>query len=179
MRKIIWLFGIVSGLITGAAFFVNVGQSSLNSSSFETLRYALIILVFGLAAFFAVRYIQQKLLLGEMNFSRAFLIGFFIIIIASVVHCLMWEIYFINHGHDYVENYLIEIKERLENSSLGQLEIENRYSNQKEIMESYEKYFIVRFGLSFVEVFLIGLIIALVNGIYHSVQAVKREKGNL
>ncbi len=176
MRKIIWFFGILSGLIIGAGFFVNTGSSALNSSSSETLRYALMLIVLGLAVFLSVRYIQQKVLSGEMNFSRSFLVGFYIIIIASVVYALMWEIYFVQHGHEYVSNYLAEIKERLDDSSLGQLEIENRFANQREIMESYEGNFMVRFGLTIAEIFPIGLLLALVNGIYFSVQAMKAEK---
>lgn len=178
MRKIIWLYGVLAGLLIGAGFFVNIGSSALNSSSSETLRYALMVIVLGLAVVLAVRYIQLRMLAGEMNFSRAFIIGFYIIIIASVIYALMWEIYFINHGHDYVTSYLNEIQERLKSSSLGQLEIETRFSNQREIMESYENNFIVRFGLTLAEIFPIGLIIALLNGIYYSIQAIKNEKSH-
>lgn len=179
MRKIIWLFGVLSGLLIGAGFFVNIGKSALNSSSSDVLRYALMFIVLGLAVYLSVRYIQQRLLSGEINFSRAFIIGFFIILIASVVYALMWEIYFINHGHDYVEGYLKQIKDRLDDSALGQLEAQTRFANQREIMESYEGNFIVRFGLTMAEIFPIGLLLALVNGIYYSVQAVRREKGKL
>lgn len=176
MRKIIWIFGLLSGLLIGSGFFVNIGSSALNSSSSETLRYALMFIVLGLSVFSAVRLVQQRLLAGEMNFSRAFLLGFYIILIASVVYALMWEIYFINHGQDYVQNYLAEIKRRLEDSSLGQLEIETRYSNQREIMASYEENMLVRFGLTMAEIFPIGLFLALLNGIYYSIKAIREEK---
>ncbi|QNR24357.1 DUF4199 domain-containing protein [Croceimicrobium hydrocarbonivorans] len=179
MRKIIWPFGLLSGLIIGSGFFINVGNSDLNSGSSEILRYLFMILVFGLILFFAVRLLQQKVFLGEINFSRAFIGGFYIVLIASVVYALMWELYFANHGHEYVSAYLAKMKERLDASSLGQLEIESRYTNQKQIMQSYEDSFLVRFGLTTAEIFPIGLIIALANAFYYSVLARKTEKSHL
>lgn len=168
MRKIVWLFGVLSGLIIGAGFFVNVGSSALNSGSSEFLRYALMIIVFGIALFASSRMLQARQFKGEINFSRSFIAGFYIVLIASVIYSIMWEVYFTQHGADYVANYLAEMKERLAASGLGQLEVESRYANQETIMSSYRDNFIVRFGLTMAEIFPIGIFLALLNAIYYS-----------
>jgi len=179
MRNTIWLFGLLSGLIIGSGFFINIGNSSVNSGPSELIRYALMFLVFGGALFLAARSLQNRQYSGEINFSSAFVAGFYIIIIGSVVYSLMWEIYFANHGEDYVKEYLAATKQKLESSDLGQLEIENRYANQEAIMESYGSNFLVRFGITMAEIFPIGLLLALVNAIYFSFIEKKNERQTL
>ncbi len=168
MRKVIWLFGLLSGLLIGAGFFVNIGNSALNSGSSEVLRYTLMVIVFGIVLFAASRILQTRHFNGEINFSRSFIAGFYIVLIASVAYSIMWEIYFSQHGEQYTNNYLKEMKERLLDSGLGQLEVESRYANQEQIMNSYRDNFIVRFGLTMAEIFPIGILLALVNAIYYS-----------
>lgn len=168
MRKIIWLFGLLCGLLIGAGFFVNIGDTATNFGSSEVLRYVLMVLVFGIALYFASRILQVRHFKGEINFSRSFIAGFYIILIGSVVYSLMWEVYFINHGEQYVQGYLADMKERLDSSNLGQLEVQSRYANQETIMASYKDSFIVRFGLTMAEIFPIGILIALAIAIFYS-----------
>lgn len=168
MRKIIWLFGLLSGLLIGAGFFVNIGDTATNFGSSEVLRYILMVLVFGIFLYFASRVLQLRHFNGEINFSRSFIAGFYIVLMASVVYSILWEIYFINHGEQYVQGYLNEMKARLEESNLGQLEVESRFANQETIMASYKDSFIVRFGLTMAEIFPIGILIALAIAIFYS-----------
>jgi hypothetical protein len=168
MRRIIWLFGVATGLFIGSNFFLNIGGENIDFERGELLGFILMVLAFGIALFYSTKLVKDRHLNGEIDFSKAFISGFFIILIASVIYALMWEIYFTIHGDAYVDNYLEKMKAAFKDSDLGQLDVQTRIRNRTAIMESYRESFIVRFGLTVAEAFPIGIGMALVNSIYYS-----------
>lgn len=175
MRKIVWISGTLAGVLLGSNFFLSDSLSESNYNSMEAMGFASMFLVFALTLFFGVQRINSLKYSGHIKFSQAFVASIYIVLIASVIYTLMWEVYFQNHGDAFVDSYLENLEHTLNNSTLNPETIEGRLSSQTQVMESYRDSLMVRFSLTMTEIFPIGLLMALLNGILQSFLARKRE----
>lgn len=105
MKRIIWVYGIIAGLIVGGWLFVAtaiIGHESIENGMF--LGYASMVLAFSMI-FVAVKTYRDKHLDGTISFGKAFRIGLLITLIASTIYVLTWEISFHYFVPDYMEKY--------------------------------------------------------------------------
>ncbi len=175
MRKIVWVSGLSSGLLIGSNFFISPALSGENYDSLEWLGFSSMFLFLGLALFFGVKRINSEKYHGHIQFSQAFVASIYIVLIASVVYTLMWELYFQSSGADFVQNYLTSIEEKLKPSTLDPEVIESRLASQRQVMESYQESLLVRFSLTVTEIFPVGLLLSLLNGFLQSYLARRQE----
>ncbi len=175
MRKIIWITGLIAGLLIGLNFFLGNSLSDSNYDRMEVMGFATMFVVFALSLFLGVQRIDKVHYGGHVTFAQAFVASFYIVLIASAVYTIMWEIYFSSHGQEFVDNYLEHLSETMNESGLAPDVIEERIDSQTQVMEAYRDQLLVRVGLTMAEIFPIGLLMALLNGFVQSRLARRRE----
>lgn len=163
MRKIVWTFGIIAGLITVAMFIINIPANGAPVDFENGMLYGYITMLVALSTiFFAASQYRKKYTNGHLKFGKAFLIGLYISLIASGIYTLGWEIYYSNYATDFVEQYLAFQREQLLESGLSEAEVQADIADQEGSMALYKENRFFRLGMTFMEIFPVGLLVSLI-----------------
>lgn len=161
MRRIVWIFGIIGGLINGAMFFVLMptdGQMDFEGG--ELAGYLTMIVALSVI-FFAVKQYKDKQPDGKVGFLKAFLVGLYVTLIASVIYVLAWEVYYQTFAPNFADQYVEYMSEALAQQGKSEAQIAEEIAETASMMETYKNNTLVRMGITFTEIFPVGLIISL------------------
>src|SRR5688500_10637572 len=98
MKKIVWIFGLIAGLISTSGFFYNMVSGDAHFENMEmgmVYGYASMLLAFVLI-FVAIKQYRDKVRGGTITFGKAFMVGLYVTLIASTVYVLTWMVYYYN-----------------------------------------------------------------------------------
>ena len=160
MKRIVWTFGIIGGLITGGMFFILHSDGEINFEGGELTGYITMIVALS-TIFFAVKQYRDKHLAGDIPFGKSFLIGLYVTLIASALYVLSWEAYFQTLGGDFVDQYLEYFKSDLAKQGKSEIQIQEEITDTESMMRLYKDNLFVRMGFTFMEIFPVGLLISL------------------
>jgi len=168
MKKIILIFGAISGLICGGMFFLLAPEDG--QVDFENGQlYGYLTMFIALSSiFFAIRQYRDKYSNGSIGFKNAFKIGMGITCVAAVIYIVSWEIYFAQYGADFTDQYLEYLKTSLSEQGTPGEDLETQLAEAEELMKNYETNIFTRLSLTFLEIFPVGLIISLIASLVFS-----------
>lgn len=164
---------IKSGFISGAIFalswvlyhllFVTDGKSS-DAGLGEALGYLSMLIALS-TVYFGVRNYRDQHLGGVISFKDAFLNGMIIVLIASVIYVTNWMIYYPNFMPDFADQYAAGQIESFKEAGLSGDELQVKITEVEEFNEIYKNPFVMA-GMTFLEVFPVGLIIAVISAFF-------------
>jgi len=162
MQKIAITYGILSGTITIATLILGLvvsdGGSFLSSEIFGylTMIVALSMIFIGIK-----RYRDQERG-GVIRFLPAFAMGLAIAVIAAIIYTLVWELYLMTSGYDFIDSYVNSAIEAKRTAGLSADKLAQEIAALEEMRSDYGKIYI-RIPMTFLEIFPVGLIIALLS----------------
>ncbi len=157
MQKIIFTYGVIAGLViicSGIASIV-LGVATV------WLGYLVMIVAFG-AIFVAIRQYRDQALGGVIKFSTAALLGLGIAAIASVVYVVVWEIYIHATDFSFIDQYATSHLEEKKAAGVSGPELDALVQESEQMKTSYRNP-LVRVPMTLLEVFPVGLLIALLS----------------
>lgn len=163
MKKIIWVCGIIAGLISvswgvaGDALFGN----SLSMNTRVIFGYATMILAFSLI-FVAVKNYRDNYNNGRITFGKALGIGLWITLIASTVYVVIWMIDFKYFVPDYGEKYTAQAIAEMKASGASAAEIKKQGAEMAATMAKYKSSAIFRVMFTYFEIVPVGIVISLI-----------------
>ncbi len=169
MKKIILIFGLISGVICGSMFFIfhpSDGQMDFENGMLKgyiTMSIALS------SIFFAVKQYRDKYNGGSIKFLKALLMGLAITLVAGIVYVILWEIYYQNYASDFADQYLAYIKAQWVSQGMAADEIAKQTIAMEQTFESYTKNAMVRFALTLLEILPVGLLISIISAVYWAI----------
>ncbi|MEZ4720990.1 MAG: DUF4199 domain-containing protein [Flavobacteriales bacterium] len=161
MRKIVLIFGLIAGIIPGAIFFISNPGGEIDMENGMIIGYAAMLLAFS-TIIFAVRQYRDNYSDGSIKFGKAFLIGLYITLIASVLYSVAWETYTTVYDLNFAEHYQEYIEKTIAESGKSEEAIAAEIAESAEMMEMYQNNFLFRFGMTMMEIFPVGLLISLI-----------------
>lgn len=161
MKKLILTYGSISGLIVAAMLVVVFSKSTIDYDSGDFLGYAIMIIAFA-TIFVAVKSYRDKQLGGHINFATAFKLGLGITLVASAIYVIAWMIISNTIAKDFMTEYYQQSIEQLNASGLSDEELALRVEEMEQFRELYKNPFI-KIGITFLEIFPVGLIISLIS----------------
>ena len=162
MQKIAITYGILSGTITIVtlilALVVSDGGSFLSSELFGylTMLVALSMIFLGIK-----RYRDQELG-GVIRFLPAFAMGLAIAVIAGLVYTLVWELYSVSTDYAFIDSYVNSAIEAKRAAGLTGDRLAQEIAALEAMRTNYGKFYI-RMPMTFLEIFPVGLVIALLS----------------
>lgn len=170
MRKITLIFGSITGLICGAVFFTFIpwNGEEMNFEGGETWGYVAMIIALS-TIFFATKQYKDKFTEGHIKFGKAFLIGLYVTLVASVWYVLSWELFTSTVGSEFFSNFEEFSRHQLMESGLTESQIEAEMTANKSMMDSYQNNTLFRMAITFAEIFPVGLIISLLSALLFSI----------
>ena len=127
----------------------------------ELIGYASMILALS-TVFFGVKSYRDKQRNGFISFKDAFLNGLIIVLIASVIYVVGWMIYYPNFMPDFADQFLQHEQAKLMKEGLAQEVVDRKMAEMKNMMAMYDNPVLMA-GLTFLEIFPVGVVVALVS----------------
>jgi hypothetical protein len=162
MTNIAFLFGTIAGLIV---IGVLIGTFSLASSDHlagsEFLGYLVMIVALSLI-FFGIKRYRDREGGGVIKFLPAFLLGVGIAAVAGVIYVVVWEVYLAATNYAFIDVYANQMIEAKRASGATAAEVEKVVAQLNWAKEVYANP-PARMAMTFIEIFPVGLIIALIS----------------
>lgn len=177
MKKIVLVFGAISGLISGGMFFIKPVTDDSGAINFDDgMLLGYITMTIALSTiFFAVKQYRDKHLDGDIKFGKAFLIGLLITLVAGVIYVAAWELFLKTSNLDFAGQYMTYLETQLEEKGIAAEEIKTELASTKEMMDNYNSNTPFRWAITFAEIFPVGLLISLISALIFGV-FLKRKK---
>ncbi len=162
MKNPIWKYGLLAG---GIVVVLMYGSFLLQGDDFDFSRgelygYATMIISLSMI-FFGVKSYRDNILEGGITFGKAFQVGLYIALIAAAIYVIAWMLYSSFAATDFMDQYYQYAMEQLQNSGATQEEIDKQVANMERYKEMYKNPFF-KMGITFMEIFPVGLIVALI-----------------
>jgi hypothetical protein len=160
MTRIILAYGLISGLIAIGGIMLSIMASGGTHSS-VWLGY-LIMLVALSAILVGVKQHRDQALGGVITFRAALLVGLGIALVASLAYVLVWEGYLAATGYKFMEQYTDQMLAAKRAAGVSGSAYQ-RVVAEMETMRTQYNDPLFRLPMTFVEIFPVGLLIALVS----------------
>ena len=165
-KQTLLLFGLIAGLVNIIGWFVLDGifqQDEFDFGLGEILGYSAMLIALS-TVFFGVKRYRDNQLGGRISFVQAFLNGLIIVLIASTIYVIGWEIYYPNFASDFGERYTEHLVSSLEEQGLNQEEIASKKEEMAVWMEKYESP-LYRIPMTLLEIFPLGLLVTVISAL--------------
>lgn len=165
MRKSVLVYGLISGGIMAAVFFITMTflHDSMSEGVAMAIGYTTMILAFTLV-YFGVRSYRENERNGVISFGRAFGVGALIMLVASVIYVISWMIIQHYTMPDFYEKYFAHQQETLKASGASPEKLAEA-SKEANMMLSFVKNPIGLFFMTLIEPLPVGILATLISAI--------------
>lgn len=163
--KYILAYGLVSGFVI--ILIMTVGIATSDWGSFygsEWFGYLVMLVVLSII-FVAVKRYRDKECGGVIRFVRAFGIGAGIAAVASIAYVIGWEFYLATSGRDFMAEYIAGMVSGMRAEGSAEAAIAERVAEMRNMAELYTNP-LYRIPITFIEIFPVGLLVALVSAAF-------------
>ena len=164
MKKVVLVFGLISGAISTAMMFLTLPfmeSGAINSNNGETIGYTAIFLSF-LLVFFGIRSYRENNGGGTITFGRAFSVGILITLISCLFYVGSWEIIYFNVMPDFGDKYAARVIGELRATGATEAAIAAK-TKEMESFKAMYKNPMINAAMTFMEPFPVGLLVTLVS----------------
>ena len=164
MRKIVLVFGLISGAILSAMMMGSVVFADrLGLGHSYIVGYTSMVLAF-LMVYFGIRSYRDNVSGGSVTFGRAFVVGLCITLIACVCYVATWEVVYKNFYPDFMDKYATSVMDKARASGATQAQLDAKMLEMGNMKEMYKHPF-YRMAWTFIEAFPVGLLFTLVSAL--------------
>ena len=162
MKKAVLTFGLISGAMSAAMMLVTFPfADKIGFEKGAILGYTVMVLS-ALMVFFGVRSYRENAGDGRLTFGRGFAVGILITLISSACYVATWEIVYYKMMPDFADKYAAHMVERAKASGASQQKIDESLRQAKQFKQMYDNP-AINVGITFMEVFPVGLVVTLVS----------------
>jgi Protein of unknown function (DUF4199) len=165
MKRIVLVFGLISGAISSAMMFLTLPfmkSGAINSKNGETIGYTAIFLSF-LLVFFGIRSYRENQGGGTITFGRAFSVGILITLISCLFYIGSWEIIYFKFMPDlFGKKYAARSIEAMREKGATEAAIAAKKIEMEKFKAMYDNP-LINAAITFIEPFPVGLVVTLVS----------------
>ena len=162
MFRIAAVYGVISGTIIIISMLLGFAASD-SQGFFSSEYFGYLIMLIALSMIFVgIKRYRDTELGGVIKFLPALGMGVAIAVIAGAMYVVIWEIYLFSTDYAFINNYVAGLIEAKKAAGASAADVEKLAAEMSELKTSYAKpYF--RIPMTFLEIFPVGLIIALIS----------------
>jgi len=150
---------VISVIIAGIVFANGPGQGH----GFASQIFGYLVMIVALSMIFlAIRDYRNKQLGGVIKFLPAFGLGLLVAAVAGVAYIIGWEIYLAATNYSFMDNYVAQMIEAKRAAGVSEAEFEAYAAQLEQMRVSYQNP-LFRLPMTFIEIFPVGLLIALIS----------------
>jgi len=165
MKKNVWIFGSIAGLIISAfmLYAANECYTNPDMKANHVVGYAGMIAVFSLI-FVGVKNYRDKYNGGLISFGQAFMTGLYITLIASTIYVLVWLVDYYIFIPDFFDKYILHVLKEATRKGATEAELKEKAAEMANYKEMYKNPLLVIL-FTLLEVFPVGVVVALVSAL--------------
>ncbi len=168
MKKNILVYGLIAGVVVSTFMLISMNYYSHceGSVDYETsmlIGYASMLVAFSLV-FVGIRNYRDKFNQGAITFGKAVGMGLLMVLIASTLYVICWEIRFYFFDPDFMVRYTAQMIEDLKASGAPQAEIDEQTQKMAEITTKYNQ---LGFNamMTYMEILPAGVLVTLISSL--------------
>lgn len=173
MKRIVLIFGLISGAISSGMMFLTlplIDRGVINFENGEVVGYTAIFLSF-LLVFFGIRSYRETSG-GTITFGRAFAVGILITLISCIFYVVSWEIIYFKFMPDFADKYSNAAIASMRAKGASDAAIIAKKQQMDKMKAMYDNP-MINAAVTFLEPFPVGLVVTLV-----SAGILRRRRGN-
>lgn len=175
MKRVVLVFGLLSGLISSAMMFLTLPfEAELSNQSGYVIGYTAIVLSFVLV-FFGIRSYRENSG-GTITFGRATAVGLLITLISCAFYIASWEIIYYKIMPDFADKYAARTIGEMREKGATEAAITAK-KKEMEQMKTMLNNPLINVAMTFIEPFPVGLIVTLVSAAILRRRTPKLEPG--
>lgn len=165
MKNVIVKYGVMAGVIEVVIGFglmsLLAGKAAANSDHSELVGYTTMIVALSLI-FFGIKAYRDQNAGGAISFGQGVKVGILITLIASAFYVVGWMLFYhYGSGKEVMDQYWVKTLEDLRNSGQPSEYIEQEIKKMEDFKTTYQQP-LVMMGMTFLEIFPVGLLISLI-----------------
>jgi uncharacterized protein DUF4199 len=167
MKKVVIIFGLISGVISSALMFLTLPlmkNGTINFDNGEIFGYTAIFLSF-LLVFFGIRSYRENAG-GTITFGRAFSVGILITLISCIFYVASWEIIYFKLMPDFARGHIDKYAAHEISTMREKGATDSAIAAKKVEMDKMKAMLdnpFLNSAMTFIEPFPVGLIVTLVS----------------
>lgn len=163
MRRYVLIFGSIGGSVLVLIMFLTMPffDETIDLDSAQWLGYVSMIVALS-TVFVGIKSYRDKELAGRIGFGNAFRAGLLTALVASVFYVAGWMIYVYTLDTDFMDVYHRQSIEKVKISGDSETEIKAQIADMEAFRELYKNP-LVQIGVTFLEIFPVGLLVALIS----------------
>ncbi|MEO1241470.1 MAG: DUF4199 domain-containing protein [Pseudomonadota bacterium] len=162
MIKIALIYGAIAGAIVIGIMTFGIASSENGSAQSSQAFGYLIMLVALSLIFIGVKQYRDRDQGGVIKFGPAFLLGLSIASVSGLVYVAGWETYLAFSDYAFISEYAAGVIEAKREAGASAAELEKIAAEMEKMVKNYGNP-LFRLPLTFMEIFPVGLIIALIS----------------
>ena len=164
MKKIVLTFGLISGAIAALMMFVTIPLIGRVPFEYLTvLGYTTFVACF-MMVFFGIRSYRDNVAGGTITFGRAFKVGILITLISCGIYVMTWEFIYHRFLPDFLDQYSNYMVEKMRAQGATQEELNQTIQQNEQFKEWYKNPFL-RYAMTMMEAFPVGLLITVISAL--------------
>lgn len=168
MKQTILRYGLLSGAV--AAILMTCTAINPDFENGAYFGYAGILLSM-LFVYFGVRSYREQVGAGILSFGKGFQIGILIAIVSCLCYVIAWMFISDLFMPDFMDKYIQHTLTKMQQSGASTVELEKYTADMADFKVMYKNP-LVKFGLTFLEPFPVGFLVALISALVLRKQAV-------
>ena len=155
-------YGSLSGLVIISVMLTGILLAD-QDGFFASMWFGFLVMLVAMTFMFVgVKRYRDVELGGVIRFKPAFLMGLGIAVVAALAYILVWEIYLASTGYRFMDDYLAGIARDMQAQGRSAAEIAREMEGYEWMRANYPNP-LVRIPITFLEIFPVGLLVALVS----------------
>lgn len=163
MTKIVVIFGLISGVISGGLMFILMSIVQMDGVNFDYAMiwgYATMIIALSLVFFGIKSYRDNNG--GRITFLKGLQVGLLITLISAFLYAISWELYYPAYGQAFIQKYNAYYLDKMRREGTPDAEVEKARVESDEFVAMYDKFY-VRFPVTMMEILPVGIFVTLVS----------------
>ena len=161
MKRVVLKYGLLSGAVVLSAIFLPLAAGRIDFKYQEIVGFTAMILSF-LLVFFGIRSYRDDVRDGTIGFWKGVQVGILISLVTCAVYVVAWEIVYFNFLPDFAETYSVKVIAQMREDGASAEAIAAKQQQMETFRRLYKNIFF-NIGMTFLEIFPVGLIVTLVS----------------
>jgi len=158
-------YGVISGAFILGVIVLGIvlSRGHANGGFFSSEYFGYLVMLVALSTIFlAIRDYRNQQLGGVIKFLPALGLGLMIAAIAGIAYVVAWEIYLNATNYQFMNHYAAAMTERARAAGLTGAELQAKLAQIEEMRAGYSNP-LIRLPMTFLEIFPVGVLIALIS----------------
>jgi hypothetical protein len=164
MKKIILTYGLIAGAIVSAMMLISMplyNKGVINMDYGELIGYTTMVIALSMV-FFGIKSFRDNHQNGAITFGKGLQVGLLISVIATLMYAFAWEITYSRMSEEFTQKMSERHIEKIKAGGATEAEVQAAKKEMASFVEMYKNPF-VRFGMTTMEIFPVGLVISLLS----------------